>query len=375
MEGPYKILIISTLILLLMGCGNLQWPPEGQVRSVGKGRSSVNTLAVRSKSYLDIQASGVVKVKNGDTLFLLSRRYGISAQRIIEVNDLIAPYRLRRGESLILPRPWMHKVVRGESLYQISRRYGVDFYELARLNYLLPPYRINIDQKLVLPSLGTLDSPKSALVEKHIRDLPSLKRKKKPSRQKSIIGKEILQDQPLMNRKTTRLIPKYSKSITPPSVQTSGRFNWPVRGKLSSIYGSKGNGLHNDGINIVAPRGSAVRAAEGGVVAYAGNELRGFGNLLLIKHSGGWVTAYAHNESLLVKRGDKVRRGQVVAKVGASGNVVRPQLHFEVRKGKRAINPLRHLKRLRAKLIKKRSTSSLMIKSYSMLFPRRPARS
>ena len=111
------------------------------------------------------------------------------------------------------------------------------------------------------------------------------------------------------------------------------------------------------------------------MVAYAGNELRGFGNLLLIKHSGGWVTAYAHNESLLVKRGDKVRRGQVVAKVGASGNVVRPQLHFEVRKGKRAINPLRHLKRLRAKLIKKRSTSSLMIKSYSMLFPRRPARS
>ena len=106
--------------------------------------------------------------------------------------------------------------------------------------------------------------------------------------------------------------------------------------------------MHNDGINILAPRGTSVRAASNGVVAYAGNELRGFGNLLLIKHSGGWVTAYAHNEKLLVRRGDTVNKGEIIAKVGASGNVVLPQLHFEVRKGKRAINPLKHLKRLDA---------------------------
>ncbi len=375
MEDRCKKLIISTLLLLLMGCGNLQWPPEGQVRNLGKGRSSVGTLSVRNERYLQIPASGVVQVKNGDTLFLLSRRYGVSAQEIIEVNELTAPYRLRRGQSLILPRPRKHEVVRGESLYQISRRYGVDVYELAKLNYLLSPYRIYIGQKLVLPSTGDLDSPKGILVERNIRVLPSLKQKKTLSMENPVIGKENLRDQPLIKRKNTKLVKKSPKNIIPPRVKTSGRFNWPVRGKLTSIYGSKGNGLHNDGINIVAPRGSAVRAAEGGVVAYAGNELRGFGNLLLIKHSGGWVTAYAHNESLLVKRGDKVLKGQVIAKVGASGNVVRPQLHFEVRKGKRAINPLRHLKRLTAKLIKKRATSLLMVSSYSILFPRRPARS
>ncbi|MDP6109550.1 MAG: M23 family metallopeptidase [Rhodospirillales bacterium] len=97
--------------------------------------------------------------------------------------------------------------------------------------------------------------------------------------------------------------------------------------------------------NTAAPRGAPVVAAEKGVVAYAGNELRGFGNLLLLKHSGGWITAYAHNETLLVKRGDKIRKGQTIAKVGSSGSVQKPQLHFELRKGKKAINPIKHLPR------------------------------
>ena len=125
---------------------------------------------------------------------------------------------------------------------------------------------------------------------------------------------------------------------------------WPVRGKVLSGFGPKSKGLHNDGINIAASRGSAVRAAESGVVAYAGNELRGFGNLLLIKHAGGWVTAYAHNETLLVKAGDKVSKGQSIARVGSTGNVTKPQLHFELRRGKRAIDPRRHLVASRAPL-------------------------
>ena len=113
---------------------------------------------------------------------------------------------------------------------------------------------------------------------------------------------------------------------------------------MLSSFGAKAKGLYNDGINISASRGTPVLAAENGVVAYAGNELRGFGNLLLIKHSGGWVTAYAHNETLLVRRGQKVKKGQVIAKVGSTGAVSSPQLHFELRKGKRAINPEKYLR-------------------------------
>ncbi len=117
---------------------------------------------------------------------------------------------------------------------------------------------------------------------------------------------------------------------------------------MVSGFGVKSKGLHNDGINIAAPRGAAVVAAENGIVAYAGNELRGFGNLLLVKHSGGWLTAYAHNERLLVKRGERVRKGQRIADVGSTGTVSTPQLHFELRKGRRAVNPRKHLRRARA---------------------------
>ena len=125
-----------------------------------------------------------------------------------------------------------------------------------------------------------------------------------------------------------------------PPAREGSLFIWPVKGKLISSFGAKGRGLHNDGVNIMAPKGTVVRSAGSGIVAYAGNELRGFGNLLLIKHGNGWVTAYAHNEILTVRRGDKVKKGQAVARVGSSGNVFRPQLHFEIRKGNKAIDPI-----------------------------------
>jgi murein DD-endopeptidase MepM/ murein hydrolase activator NlpD len=129
-----------------------------------------------------------------------------------------------------------------------------------------------------------------------------------------------------------------------PSPAKTGRgFLWPVRGTVVSDYGSKPGGLQNDGINIAAPRGAPIRAAEGGTVVYAGNELRGFGNLLLVRHRDGWITAYAHADELLVKRGDEVRRGQVIARVGSSGGVTSPQLHFEVRRGARHVNPRDYL--------------------------------
>jgi murein DD-endopeptidase MepM/ murein hydrolase activator NlpD len=122
-----------------------------------------------------------------------------------------------------------------------------------------------------------------------------------------------------------------------------GPFAWPVQGKVISAFGSSKDGSKNDGINIAAPSGAPVVAAADGVVAYAGNELRGFGNMVLIRHDGGYVTAYAHNASLLVKKGDKVKRGQTIARVGATGAVFGPQLHFEIRKGTQPVDPMTFL--------------------------------
>ncbi|OKL43463.1 peptidoglycan DD-metalloendopeptidase family protein [Pseudovibrio exalbescens] len=120
-------------------------------------------------------------------------------------------------------------------------------------------------------------------------------------------------------------------------------FRWPVSGRIISDFGPKPGGSHNDGINLAVPEGTEIKATEDGTIVYAGNELKGFGNLVLIRHSNGWVSAYAHNSELLVSRGDSVSRGQIIAKAGATGSVSQPQLHFELRKDNKPVDPLRHL--------------------------------
>lgn len=129
----------------------------------------------------------------------------------------------------------------------------------------------------------------------------------------------------------------------PPAAHRGGTFLWPVRGHILENYGTGPDGTHNDGINIAAARGAPVQATDAGVVAYAGNELRGYGNLVLIKHPNGWISAYAHCDLILVKTGQKVARGQVIARVGSTGNVSEPQLHFELRRGKRPVDPRDYL--------------------------------
>lgn len=141
--------------------------------------------------------------------------------------------------------------------------------------------------------------------------------------------------------------PPASASVAVPEKPTDGggapSFRWPARGRVISGAGAMTNGQQNDGINLALPEGTPVHAAEDGVVAYAGSELKGYGNLVLIRHSNGFVTAYAHASEIMVKRGDQVRRGQVIAKSGQTGNVSSPQLHFEIRKGSTPVDPTQYL--------------------------------
>ncbi|HEY8192079.1 MAG TPA: M23 family metallopeptidase, partial [Alphaproteobacteria bacterium] len=130
-------------------------------------------------------------------------------------------------------------------------------------------------------------------------------------------------------------------SGTPP--RASSKFVWPVEGPVISTYGNKKGGVHNDGINIKAPKGAPVRAADNGVVVYADNELKGFGNLVLVRHADKWVTAYAHLDRTLVKKGQTVEQGESIGTVGSSGSVDSPQLHFETRRGTDAIDPVGQL--------------------------------
>ena len=217
-----------------------------------------------------------------------------------------------------------HRVRSGETVYDIARQYSIDAYDLVALNKLSPPFDLFEGQQLSIPSRGAAPS---AVATAPLPPPPPAP----PARSEESRSPEVA-------RRTAEPPPS-------PPAATAGMFLWPVEGRVISDFGAKGGGRFNDGINIVAPAGTAVRAASGGVVAYSGNELRGFGNMLLIKHAGGWVTAYAHNQELLVGRGETVSRGQMIARVGSTGGVDQPQLHFELRKGKKAVDPLEYLRR------------------------------
>ena len=248
--------------------------------------------------HADKAVDGQVTVRQGDNYYLIARRNNVSMRALMDANNARAPYRLRPGDRVQLPRPKSYTVQRGDTLYAISRRHGIDVASLARVNRLSAPYTIQVGQELQVPG-GDARAPA-------------------PRRQTSKAAQSI------------------AKAPTP---RRAGRFLIPVDGRVISNFGPKAGGLHNDGINIAAPEGAPIKAAENGVVVYAGNELRGYGNLLLVRHSDGWVSAYAHTSKFRVAAGEKVKQGQVIAEVGSSGNVDRPQLHFELRKGTRAINP------------------------------------
>ena len=345
-----RSVIAIGLLLGLAACGNLQWPP-----SSGPGLSNPPHTASRGaiRQVPQKRTGGMVIVKRGDSLYSLSRRHKVSLRGLIVANNVRPPYRLRPGQRLVLPAPREHVVRAGDTLYDISRAYGVDVSSLARINRIVPPYRILPGQTLRLPDTtspvfaAARPAPRKSPPQTSRRPPPQTPRKSPPQTSRKSPPQAASRPAPpeagpkpgVKPRKPAKRIVR----VPPPPRKKGGGFSWPVRGKVLSSFGPKGGGLHNDGINIAAPKGAAVKAAENGVVAYAGNEIRGYGNLLLIRHSGGWITAYAHAEKLLVQRGDKVNKGQVIARVGHTGNVVSPQLHFEIRKGKQAVNPIRHL--------------------------------
>lgn len=299
-------------------------------------------------------------VRPGDTVFGIGRRLSVPLRSIIDANGLRPPYTLRKGQVLRIPNPRKHVVAKGDTVYGIARRYRVNLTELVRLNHIPMPFTIAPGQDLILPV------PMRPLAQTRIATATQPAKPRPTNPPVAAVGSKSLN--PKTQTAALRPLPipapvpasppPASKVRLPPAAipvpppRGGSSFLWPVRGRVVTKYGPASGGLYNDGINILAPRGTPVRAADNGVVAYVGNELRGFGNLILVKHAGGWVTAYAHNETLLVRRGDKVARGQTIAQVGNTGNVAKPQLHFEIRRGTRAVNPIGLLARQKAAVVK-----------------------
>ena len=299
------------------------------------GRAPIIDRSYDSQSRTKPQSGGH-EIQRGETVYGIAQRYGISTRALIDWNSLRPPYRLIPGEHLRLPQSQGYVVQRGDSVYAISRKYGVDMATLVRANNMRPPYTIHVGQRLSLPA-NAAPVWASANAPVQTASLP-------PATSRANSSSASGPTSPSAARPAPKPAPpRPVVTVAKPPPRASSGFIWPVEGRVLSSYGAKKSGLHNDGINIAAPRGAAVRAADNGVVAYSGKEIRGFGNLLLIKHEGGLITAYAHTDTLLVSRGDTVTRGQVIGKVGKTGGVETPQLHFEVRQGTRAVNPSKYL--------------------------------
>ena len=299
-----------------------------------------------------------VVVARGDTVNSLARKYRVPPAAIMQANNLRSATAIVPGQRLVIPRynngnavaaktaphsttarssapaitgsigANVHVVAPGETLMSIARLYHMPLTELATANKIAPHTLVKIGDRLVIPG------------HRMARSTPAVAAPKAPA--------------PIANTKVAALEPQPTARIATPAAQASAEsagptsggppsFRWPVRGRVIAGFGPKPNGQQNDGINLAIPEGTAVRAAEDGVVAYAGNELKGYGNLILVRHANGFVTAYAHTSEIMVKRNDQVRRGQIIAKSGQTGTVSTPQLHFEIRKGSAPVDPTQYL--------------------------------
>jgi len=326
------------------------------------------TASVPSRSVAAARPVGPTKIIVGtsDTLDVLAHRYHVTPAAILAANGYKGPRTLSPGQSLIIPHSTataaaapvavatpvaappaspvaataasVHVVNPGETLASIARHNHLSVAELAKANNMDASSKLKLGMRLNVPGKTAAMAPAvpQAALAPAVATVPA-------------VGMKMAAGTPQQSARLAQANPPAEEVAAEAPIKASEAtgalptFRWPVRGKVITSYGAKTNGKSNDGINLAVPEGTPIKAAEDGVVAYSGNELKGYGNLVLVRHSNGYVTAYAHASELLVKRGDTIKRGQVIAKSGQSGEVGSPQLHFEIRKGSSPVDPLQFL--------------------------------
>jgi murein DD-endopeptidase MepM/ murein hydrolase activator NlpD len=321
-----------------------------------------------------------ITVAPGDTVDTIARRYGVPASAIIQSNNLTAPGSIRPGQQLVIPRynnnssvataaspairpaqsapslahtspahkpataaspagnPGVHVVAQGDTLSKISRLYRKPVNDIVKANNIELTAPLKVGDRLTIPGVRVSAAKPNATP---IKSTPVVAPAKPVA---ATAPKESESPQSASMVAPVPETPAAKDAVK--SAEGTGalpKFRWPANGRVIAGFGPTTNGQQNDGINIALPENTPVKAAEDGVVAYAGNELKGYGNLVLVRHPNGYVTAYAHAKELLVKRGDQVKRGQPIARSGQTGNVNAPQFHFEIRKGASPLDPTKFL--------------------------------
>lgn len=310
-------------------------PPSGRIKqaSYTKPRAPEAEPMVTRGSLPPPQGRHI-QVAKGDTLSSLSRQNDVSIEQIMSANNLPDGH-LHVGQELIIPG------ARGKPT-ETKERVAPPALAAKQTQPATP--RDKPDVHVVKTT--TIRAPGTSLAEEEAQHAAKAGgAPKKDTPPTAPIAASTETTGPSGPGSSTPSTPHVAtnEQLPAPDPMSGNSFRWPVKGRVVSGFGTKPDGGNNDGIDVAVPQGTSVMAAENGVVAYAGNELKGYGNLILIRHANNWVSAYAHNEEILVKRGDKVRRGQIIAKAGATGSVNQPQVHFELRKGSRPVDPTKFM--------------------------------
>jgi murein DD-endopeptidase MepM/ murein hydrolase activator NlpD len=293
-----------------------------------------------------------VVVGQGQTLEQIAHKYGVPAAAIMQVNHLASATAIRPGQHLVIPRyvsanapavptpkprvaETVHVVAPGETLMIIARKHGVTLSALARANKINAFGKLSIGERLIVPGGKRVVAEQRPPVAKPAQPgtaAPEIVATVPPAENVRLAKPDV---EPTATRNGA------IKTAEPAGAMPS--FHWPVKARITSGFGVRPDGTRNDGIDMAVPAGTPIKASDGGVVAYSGDELKGYGNLVLIRHANGFVSAYANASELLVKRGDTVKRGQIIARAGQTGNATAPQLHFEIRKGPVPVDPTKYL--------------------------------
>ncbi|MEM1131318.1 MAG: LysM peptidoglycan-binding domain-containing M23 family metallopeptidase [Pseudomonadota bacterium] len=296
-------------------------PPVWEVRPVSR-----NAVSVTGGSYV---------VQSGDTLRGIGNKTGAGSEALALANGLEAPFTIYPGQRLTVPSGLFHVVSSGETGIAIARAYGVRWSDIVARNNLEEPFILRIGQRLQLPGGATIAAP---------ADQPSEQRDTLEQRAAAFsldIDDIVTGGQPATGQSTTiaSAAPSTPKPVVAPK-GFNGQFRWPANGKVIERFGAQGGGKVNDGIAIAMAQGTPFKAAATGVVAYTGDDVPTLGNLILIDHGSGWVTAYGNASQISVQRGDTVQVGQVLGRAGQTGLATQPQLHFEVRRDRKPVDPL-----------------------------------
>ena len=308
-HGSFRWLATVTLVTAMVPLAGCKAPNLSLTRDT---QAPVLVAPLRQPREV-IPPDGRVTVRDGDNLYAIAARYGVPPTSIIRDNQIGPPYAVVVGQVLRLTPSRVHVVGPEDTIYSLSQRYAVSQYQLAEANGLEAPFALTVGQRLILPDqldFSVLDVAPDATTVAAAAVVPT------PA--------------PVAT-------PAVRKRFVAPS--GTGAFRWPIEGEIVAEFGPAARGVHNDGVNIAAAAGTDVRAAARGTVAFVGREIKSFGTLVLVKHDGGIITAYAHLGEVLVKEGDVIDVGQKIATVGQTGKVDTPQLHFEIRRARKPIDP------------------------------------